>query len=199
MKILPFPVKKNKFGERVVDISAKKYYRQIAEEVLEAHKASIIADIKKVMSDEGCGQCAEYAGEDNEAEELVDIITCCVTRLEITCLDADYASDFDEYVREIFSYAERYYCIHLDFYTELAAAVANAYHVARMNYLMNITPLNFGEYLDGSDLDETNALGGIIVLCLDRLETLGYDEEKRQELYQAVNRKNLKRGYLVSK
>ena len=87
MKILPLPVKKNKFGELVADISVEKYYRQIAEEVLEAHKASIIHDIKKVMSDEGCGQCAEYVDEDNEAEELVDIITCCVTRLEILGYD----------------------------------------------------------------------------------------------------------------
>ena len=37
--ILPLPVKKNKFGERVADISLAKYYRQICEEVKEAHAA----------------------------------------------------------------------------------------------------------------------------------------------------------------
>ena len=107
MKIYPLPVKKNKFGENVADISIEKFYHQIAEEVMEAHTASIIHDVKKIMSAEGCGQCAEFIGEDNEPEELVDIITCCITRLEI----------------------------------------------------------------------------------------LGYNEEKRQELYHAVNEKNRRRGY----
>ena len=87
-KILPLPVQKNKFGERVADISTEKYYRQILEEVLEARKASIIHDIKKHMYFESCADCLDsYVGEDNEPEELVDIITCCITRLEILGYD----------------------------------------------------------------------------------------------------------------
>ena len=39
--ILPLSVTKNKFGERVADIDVEKYYRQIFEEVLEAHRACI--------------------------------------------------------------------------------------------------------------------------------------------------------------
>ncbi len=98
--ILPLPVKKNKFGERVADISSEKYYRQVTEEVMEAYGASIIADIKKIMSDEGCGQCAEYVGEDNEAEELADIITCCITRLEILGYDEEERQELYKAVNE---------------------------------------------------------------------------------------------------
>lgn len=87
-KILPLPVIKNKFGQRVDNISVDDYYRQIVEEVLEAHNAANNAEILKVMRDEGCGQCAEFI-EANEAEELVDIITCCITRLEILGYDED--------------------------------------------------------------------------------------------------------------
>ena len=84
--MLPLPVKKNKFGKSVADIPTTDYYRQIAEEVLEAHVAAKNAELVKRMTDEGCGQCAEFV-LCNEAEELADIITCCVTRLEIIGYD----------------------------------------------------------------------------------------------------------------
>lgn len=86
LPIMPLPVKKNKFGKSVKDIPVTTYYRQIAEEVLEAHNAAKNAELVKRMTDEGFGQCAEFA-EINEPEELVDIITCCVTRLEIIGYD----------------------------------------------------------------------------------------------------------------
>ena len=100
MKIFPLPVKKNKFGENVADISIEKFYHQIAEEVMEAHTASIIHDVKKIMSAEGCGQCAEFIGENNEPEELVDIITCCITRLEILGYDAEKRQELYQAVNE---------------------------------------------------------------------------------------------------
>lgn len=179
MKILPLPVKKNKFGERVADISAEKYYRQIVEEVLEAHKASIVHDIKKVMSDEGCGQCAEYVGEDNEAEELVDIITCCITRLDIV---VDSKKDFVEYVSKLLTAAKRNYTEPEDFYTDLAFTVMQGFCLSSYSFY------------------ECKILSRIIVKCVKRLESMGYDESAREKIYQAVNEKNAARGYLeVSK
>lgn len=86
--ILPLPVKKNKFGQRVADISLEDYYHQIVEEVSEAHTAAIIASFVDILRNEGCGQCAEFFNC-NEPEELVDIITCCITRLEFLGYDAD--------------------------------------------------------------------------------------------------------------
>ena len=80
--ILPLPVKKNKFGQHVADISVNDYYRQIAEEVLEAHNAANNWLIVKILQNNGCGQCAELL-DCNEPEELVDIIATCITRLDI--------------------------------------------------------------------------------------------------------------------
>lgn len=84
--MLPLPVKKNKFGQSVKDIPVTDYYRQIAEEVLEAHVAAKNAKLVKLINSEGCGQCAEFV-LCNEAEELADIITCAVTRLDIIGYD----------------------------------------------------------------------------------------------------------------
>ncbi len=86
--IMPLPVKKNKFGQSVskFNMSATAYYRQIGEEVLEAHNAAKNAELVNRINYEGCGQCSEFL-ENNEAEELVDIITCCVTRLEMLGYD----------------------------------------------------------------------------------------------------------------
>ena len=84
--MLPLPVKKNKFGNLVADIPVTDYYRQIAEEVLEAHNAAKNAEFVKQINNEGCGQCAEFI-LCNEAEELADIITCAVTRLDIIGYD----------------------------------------------------------------------------------------------------------------
>ena len=86
LPVLPLPVKSNKFGQSVKAISVTDYYRQISEEVLEAHHAAKNAELVKRMTDEGCGQCAEFV-LCNEAEELADIITCCITRLEIIGYD----------------------------------------------------------------------------------------------------------------
>ena len=85
--ILPLPVKRNKFGERVASLSVNDYYRQIAEEVLEAHNAANNCCIVKILRDNGCGQCAEFL-DCNEAEELVDIIATCITRLDILGYDS---------------------------------------------------------------------------------------------------------------
>ena len=80
MNILPLPVKKNKFGDEVRYINSTDYYRQITEEVLEAYKEAVIFEDR-------------YPGEyprafrDDEAIELVDIITCCITRLDILGFD----------------------------------------------------------------------------------------------------------------
>lgn len=90
-KILPRPVQKNKRGEFVAKISTSKYYKQILEEVQEAFQAAIVGDTIKILRNEGCGQCVDTIEDEicdaNEAEELVDIITCCVTRLEILGYD----------------------------------------------------------------------------------------------------------------
>ena len=168
-KILPLPVKKNKFGEKVADISIKKYYRQICEEVVEAH---------------------DWHDTVYEAEELVDVITCCITRLNIIkCKD----------VVGVIDNQKKYYSEPADFYTDLVAAVMESYHAAKMakvfDYLQNegcgycATDLAEVEYV------EKYCLGYIIVMCIKRLEKLGYYESARQKIYQAVNDKNRKRGY----
>ena len=38
-------------------------------------------------------------------------------------------------------------------------------------------------------------IADVITVCISWLESLGYDEEKRSELFAAVNEKNEKRGY----
>ncbi len=38
-------------------------------------------------------------------------------------------------------------------------------------------------------------LADVIAVCISWLETLGYDEEKRSEIFAKVNEKNEKRGY----
>lgn len=151
MKIYPLPVKKNKNGELVANLSVDAYYRQIMEEVMEAH--------------------AENVGvfESNEAEELADVITCCITRLNIL---NDGEKDFDEYVGELLTGAEPYYTEPEDFYTDLAFKLMDSY------------------------FDEDARLADIIVMCVKRLESLGYDETRREKLYAAVNEKNRRRGYL---
>ena len=93
-KVFPMPVKKNKCMEDVAKIPAEDYYKQIFEEVLEAYKAYNLGVVNKILVGEGCGSCIEsiescFFGEDNEVEELVDIIACCVTRLEILGYDDD--------------------------------------------------------------------------------------------------------------
>lgn len=80
--ILPLPVKRNKFGERVASLSVNDYYRQIAEEVLEAHENAVMYNVFYNGLD--------YVEEiDSEAEELVDIIATCITRLDILGYDSD--------------------------------------------------------------------------------------------------------------
>ena len=182
-KIFPLPVKKNKFGERVANISVGKYYRQICEEVLEAHAASIEIQARDYNS------LLDIA--DNEPTELVDVMACCITRLNIIKC---------ENVVGVIDDQEKYYSEPADFYTDLAAAVMNSYHAAK-------TAINF-EYMRNEgcgycaiDLAEVEyvekyRLGYIIAMCIKRLAKLGYNESARQEIYQAVNEKNRKRGYL---
>jgi len=183
-KILPLPVKKNKFGERVADISLEKYYHQICEEVLEAHEWQYTVDENREHS--------------YEAEEIVDVITCCITRLNVMHWYEDY-EDFGKYVVSVIHECKSYYEEPKDFYTDLSAAVMNSYHAAKtaknFEYMRNegcgycVSDLALDEYV------EKYCLGYIIVMCIKRLEKLGYDESERQEIYQAVNAKNRKRGY----
>ena len=146
-KILP--VKKNKYGERVADISVDKYYTQIFEEVLEAHEESVIG-------------MADYL----EAEELVDVMTCCITRIDIL----DIGVQPNLYITA--SEAKT------NFYVKLAQQVARAYATVKMEKICEVVELM-----------------EIINMCLNRLEYLGFNEDKRQKLYDRVNTKNRKRGY----
>lgn len=167
-KILPLPVKQNKFGQRVTDISVTDYYAQIFEEVLEAHWASVVADCKKRVENGGRGQLIEYLA-DNEHEELADIITCCVTRLDI--IGGKYVAEEKVAPK--------------DFYSELANQALIAFEYAA----------TFDDVEYFSTVSETQQLSYIISLCVTRLESLGYDEKAREKIYAAVNEKNRRRGY----
>ena len=160
MKIYPLPVKKNKRGELVASLSVTRQYRQIMEEVMEAH--------------------AENVGvfESNEAEELADVITCCITRLAISAYYADY-ENFNSYVSKLVTRAKPYYTEPKDFYTDLAFTIMQSYGRA-----------------DGLCNDECK-LSNIIVMCVKHLESMGYNEVAREKIYAAVNEKNRRRGYLT--
>ena len=105
--ILPLPVNKNKYGERVADISVEKYYRQIAEEVLEAHtnaaNRNTVELLRKIgafnSSEEFMAEIVE-AEKTAEAEELVDVITTCITRLKIIGYDENKRQIMYETVNE---------------------------------------------------------------------------------------------------
>ena len=157
MKIYPLPVKKNKNGELVADLPVWKQYRQIMEEVMEAH--------------------AENVGvfESNEAEELADVITCCITRLDIV---VDSQKDFVEYVSKLLTAAKRDYTEPKDFYTDLAVTVMQGFCLSSYSFY------------------ECKILSRTIVMCEKRLESMGYNEVAREKLYAAVNEKNRRRGYL---
>ena len=43
--------------------------------------------------------------------------------------------------------------------------------------------------------DVAEEIADVITVCISWLESLGYDEEKRSEIFAAVNEKNEKRGY----
>ena len=108
--ILPLPVKKNKYGERVADISTTKYYRQIAEEVLEAHtnaaNRNTVELLRKIGACNSSNSCKDFIDEiveaekTAEAEELVDVITTCITRLEIIGYDENKRQIMYETVNE---------------------------------------------------------------------------------------------------
>ena len=165
--IKPLAVKKNKYGQLVADISAADYYAQIMEEVLEAQAEFVKAKILRNNPDDCCGNC--FMGiKANEAEELVDVITCCVTRLDI--IGGKYDVEKVELPK--------------DFYRELSKSVLIALRKAFQSEVSQLV----GDY-------EAVELSFIINLCIARLEQLGYYADKRQELYKAVNEKNRKRGY----
>ena len=53
--------------------------------------------------------------------------------------------------------------------------------------------------VDGKDdIDDDNVaeeIADIITVCISYLNAIGYDEEKRSEIFAKVNEKNEKRGY----
>ena len=85
--ILPLPVKKNKLGQKVADLSTTEYYRQIEEEVLEAYENAVMYETARRIATEVCNTYLGEYGRSDEAEELVDVITTCITRLEIIGYD----------------------------------------------------------------------------------------------------------------
>jgi len=191
--ILPLPVKKNKFGQNVADISTIDYYRQIVEEVLEAHECKNICDYN---CDDDWLSGEEFVRQlKREAEELVDVITCCVTRFKIIYEYKDFDNHLSTYIED----AKKYYREPADFYTDLAVAVMRSYHAAQTaklcDYMRNAGCGYCAADFDQDYENEKYTLSEIIVLCLKRLDFLGYDEDARQKIYQAVNEKNRKRGY----
>lgn len=167
--ILPLPVKKNKFAVRVDNISTTDYYGQIMEEVMEAHEEALIA---------------EYSSEknDNEAEELVDIVTTCVTRLDI--IDCyDWENESVELPENFWRYLEQKI---LEAHQQAVCA----------DLLAEIVNNGGGAYADFTTYCwEGDLLGEVIMACIARLESLGYDETARQKIYAEVNEKNYSRGY----
>ena len=98
--ILPLPVKKNKLGQKVVDLPTTEYYRQIEEEVLEAHENAVMYEAARRIVFACCGVCLGEYGRSDEAKELVDVITTCITRLEIIGYDADKRQELYQAVNE---------------------------------------------------------------------------------------------------
>ena len=192
---LPLPVKKNKFGERVADLSVDRHYRQIAEEIIEACTAQ---------------------GKNDEARKLVDVITCCVTRLDILqdYVDDDEFEDFSHYLRILVQdfAPETVYGLVQDFEPNVVneqffkQVIGEQFlkQVIVDNFYPNLVVCSMQAYsgavtdrLIGSDDagNEETYLIDIIYVCVKRLEYLGYDESAREKLYQAVNNKNRRRGY----
>lgn len=173
---LPLPVRKNKFGEKVKDIGVQKYYLQIVEEVWEAYSECVKGDTPR------------------EAEELADVITCCVTRLDVMHWYKDGVL-FEEYIKRIVAKSMRFYEDSAYFYTDLTVAVMDGYHAAKTGDIISNCDNDILKYFSMQDVDEEAILGDIIVLCIERLKHVGYDKESRQQLYQSVNEKNRQRGY----
>ena len=161
-KIKPLPVKKNKFGQRVADIHIYEYYCQLMEEILEAHKAAVVYE-----NIETARHITIDGRSYDEAIELVDIITCCVTRLHIIG---------GKYDARVIDLPTDY------FYRELAKQVLCAFQKAVLIGFFSVNR-------------EAVELSAVIKMCVARLESLGYDESARENLYAAVNDKNKKRGY----
>lgn len=174
--ILPLPVKKNKFGQRIADLDTNTYYRQIAEEVLEAYETAVQKELAETLIEtSNLFSMTDVIFATAEAEELVDVITTCITRINIIDLE----------------YFKRCLFLWKNFSREGTAFRASADNTEKFyqNLLMKFSVAFSGIY------DEKGILWDAIGACVNRLEVLGYDENKRQELYQAVNDKNLKRGY----
>lgn len=53
---------------------------------------------------------------------------------------------------------------------------------------------NFGRD-DEFDDSIAKEIADVITVCISQLEALGYDEEKRSEIFRRVNEKNERRGY----
>ena len=170
-RILPRPVKKNKRGELVATIPVDKYYKQIIEEVFEAHEAEITKADIDFLKEGGCGMCVgliEEASPSTELEEIVDIITCCVTRIDIL------GGTFDA------TPSKKYYGDHVkEFYSNTVVGLMKAYFLA---------------IKEDKEL-EIRALQETINYCLWYLRKLGYNAAKIERQYKLVNEKNARRGY----
>ena len=171
-KILPRPVKSNKYGQSVACIDSVDYYTQIFEEINEAIAACIVERSAKICTDEGCGQCIEVIENQlsNESEifELVDVITCCVTRMDILGCKAD-AHPVNVPV----------ICSEKTFYNELTSYALNAFRQATLK----------------KSLQETGELQNIIYYVVRYLYSKGIDKSQLELLYSRVNEKNERRGY----
>ena len=156
----------------VATISVNKHYKQIIEEVFEAHEAEIRKAVVDFVQNDGCGMCVDLIDEvfctSTELEEIVDVITCCVTRIDILggTFDATPSTKhFDDNVK--------------DFFSSIAVGLMNAHFLA----------------IEEDKELEIRALQETINYCLWYLNKLGYTSEDIEYQYKLVNEKNARRGY----
>ena len=78
-------------------------------------------------------------------------------------------------------------------YRLISKKVLEAHKEAVVDELSEITDMYCDIYDEGQY--EAEALVEVIACCISRLENIGCDEDKRQQIYSTVNEKNRKRGY----
>ena len=92
----------------------------------------------------------------------------------------------------------------IEFYRQIREEMSNAYANATNKDALEtfkkcgaliVEKGTFEGMVETEEVAEAEKLANIITYCITRLEIIGYDENKRQELYQMVNEKNCERGY----